>query len=323
MAGGTPVRIAHRIVSLVPMRRLILTTLVVGCHAGLADVVLATIAFCFAPIGWAFYRDTPETYGLLPDGRKPPTPTASGARQARIAGAVDEDEDEDEGTEEVVIEENWTLQEARRTVVFWTTSVSIAQLSLTGTAFVFHFRRAMHDADIPDEEVDRLYLMISISSIVSRIGGGFLLDKTSERFVMTLGMLIQGVGMTLMGWLTPEIAMVCAFIQGLSGGIMQNVTAVAYANFFGRTHLGSIQGFAQSAGVLGSALGPLPFGLAHDLTGSYFYAWVASGAVTFVNSIFCWKYMKRPVKPKPPAGSVYSPEKEVQATEGERKGLLS
>lgn len=258
---------------------------------------------------------------MLPDGRKPPTPKASGPHDAEQTTA-----DDDEGTEVVdegPIEENWTLQEARRTIVFWTTSVSIGQLSLTGTAFVFHFRRAMHDADIADDEVDRLYLMISISSIISRIGGGFLLDKTSERFVMTLGMLIQGVGMTLMGWLTPEIAMICAFIQGLSGGIMQNVTAVAYANFFGRKHLGSIQGFAQSAGVLGSALGPLPFGLAHDLSGSYFYAWVASGAVTFLNSVLCWNYMKRPVKPKPATGSVYSPEKEVQTTEDERKGLLA
>jgi hypothetical protein len=30
--------------------------------------VLALISLCFAPIGWAFYRDTPETFGLLPDG---------------------------------------------------------------------------------------------------------------------------------------------------------------------------------------------------------------------------------------------------------------
>ena len=67
-------------------------------------------------------------------------------------------------------------------------------------------------------------------------------------------MAMQAVGMTLMGWLTPETALVCAFIQGCSGGIMQNVTAVAYANFFGRKHLGAIQGFAQSAGVLGASV---------------------------------------------------------------------
>ena len=155
---------------------------------------------------------------------------------------------------EPAIEENWTLQEARRTVVFWATSISIGQLSLTGTAFVFHFRRAMHDAAIPDDQVDRLYFYISVAGLVSRVAGGFLLDKTSERFVMTLGMLLQGVGMTLMGWLTPETAIFCAFIQGLSGGIMQNVTAVAYANFFGRTHLGSIQGFAALVLVISGPL---------------------------------------------------------------------
>lgn len=39
--------------------------------------------------------------------------------------------------------------------------------------------------------MDRLYFLISIASIISRVGGGFLLDKTSERFVMAFGMLIQ------------------------------------------------------------------------------------------------------------------------------------
>eukprot|EP01052_Picozoa_sp_SAG31_P026194 SAG31_NODE_2356_length_5874_cov_17.280000_6_plen_180_part_00 len=173
----------------------------------------------------------------------------------------------------------------------------------------------MHDADIPDEEVDRLYLLISLSSIISRVFGGYLLDKTSERFVMAFGMLIQSIGMTLMGWLTPETARICAFIQGLSGGIMQNVTAVAYANFFGRRHLGSIQGFAQSAGVLGSAMGPFPFGLTHDLSGSYFWAWIISGAATFANMFFCWRYMVPPVK--------HVKVVPTEQHEAEQKGLLT
>eukprot|EP01050_Picozoa_sp_SAG11_P023043 SAG11_NODE_4518_length_1866_cov_2.148274_2_plen_67_part_00 len=46
-----------------------------------------------------------------------------------------------------------------------------------------------------DDEVDRLYLLISISSIISRVLGGYLLDKTSERFVMAFGMFIQAWGM--------------------------------------------------------------------------------------------------------------------------------
>ena len=39
--------------------------------------------------------------------------------------------------------------------------------------------------------------------------------------------------------------------------------------FFGRRYLGSIQGTAQTVGVAGASLGPLPLGAAYDLTGAY------------------------------------------------------
>ena len=97
---------------------------------------LAIISLCFAPIGWAFVRDTPEVFGLLPDGRKP----SGTPRSQPSAEDAKEGEDEDEEEEETeTIEVNWTLAEARRTVVFWTTSCSIAQLSLT-CAFCPHHR---------------------------------------------------------------------------------------------------------------------------------------------------------------------------------------
>jgi OFA family oxalate/formate antiporter-like MFS transporter len=127
---------------------------------------LALIALAFAPVGWMFIRDTPETFGLLPDGRKPPDQTSSQPQDMQQQQQQQEEEDAP------IVEENWTLEEARRTTVFWMTSFSIGQLSLTGTAFVFHFRAAMRDQDIPDSEVDRLYLLISIASVISRVGGG-------------------------------------------------------------------------------------------------------------------------------------------------------
>jgi hypothetical protein len=74
--------------------------------------------------------------------------------------------------------------------------------------------------------------------------------------------------------------------------------------------------FAQSAGVLGSALGPFPFGLVHDLYGSYFYAWFVSGAATFLNAAFCWRLMI------PPKRKV-SPGQEMGTTSAEKAGLLA
>ena len=50
---------------------------------------------------------------------------------------------------------------------------------------------------------------------------------------------------------------------------VMNVASVVFANNFGRKYLGEIQGLADSLGVLGSALGPFPFGLVKNQTGSY------------------------------------------------------
>jgi MFS family permease len=46
-------------------------------------------------------------------------------------------------------------------------------------------------------------------------------------------------------------------------------TGVLWPNYFGRKNLGSIRGFAMTTMVLGSALGPLPFGIAYDYFGGY------------------------------------------------------
>ena len=44
---------------------------------------------------------------------------------------------------------------------------------------------------------------------------------------------------------------------------------VIWPEYYGRLNLSSIRGVSMMAGVIGSALGPLPYGFAYDLLGSY------------------------------------------------------
>jgi cyanate permease len=44
---------------------------------------------------------------------------------------------------------------------------------------------------------------------------------------------------------------------------------VAWPAYFGRRHLGSIRSVGFSVGIVGAALGPIPFGLAYDFLGGY------------------------------------------------------
>ncbi len=48
----------------------------------------------------------------------------------------------------------------------------------------------------------------------------------------------------------------------------QAVAVALWPRYFGRLHIGSIQGTGQMIGVVGASLGPLPVGLAFDLAGS-------------------------------------------------------
>ena len=56
---------------------------------------------------------------------------------------------------------------------------------------------------------------------------------------------------------------------GMAGGTLMTGSAFAYASYFGRAHLGSIAGSANTIGILGAALGPIPFGVAFDLLDGY------------------------------------------------------
>ena len=58
-------------------------------------------------------------------------------------------------------------------------------------------------------------------------------------------------------------------IKGASGSFCSNVRATVYAEMYGRKYLGSVQSIASSLTVFGSAIGPFPFGIARDSSGSY------------------------------------------------------
>ena len=59
------------------------------------------------------------------------------------------------------------------------------------------------------------------------------------------------------------------FESGASGSFCSNVRATVYAEMYGRKYLGSVQSIASSLTVFGSAIGPFPFGVARDSSGSY------------------------------------------------------
>jgi nitrate/nitrite transporter NarK len=65
------------------------------------------------------------------------------------------------------------------------------------------------------------------------------------------------------------LAMAYGILFGMNNAALHTAITYVWPRYFGRKHLGSIQGAAQTIGVVGASIGPLPLGIAYDLFGSY------------------------------------------------------
>jgi sugar phosphate permease len=214
------------------------------------------------PLALVFVRRRPEAYGLRPDGDLPAVGAGGSATPAEV---------------------NWTLREALRTPAFWVIALGVASVAMFGTGLYFHLVSIFADNGLSQDIAAAVYVPISLTMALTRLGGGFLTDRVPVRVLMAVALLL----MTLALVLTPlvgsfEMALVYGVVMGIKGGLTQLVSSVVWADYFGRRHLGSIAGAASTIGSAGSALGPLPLGVARDLLGSYTLALLICAVVPLV-----------------------------------------
>lgn len=218
-------------------------------------VVLGIIVWAvLIPVAVLFIRRTPESVGLLPDGATASHPIADDApRSQLVQGAGD-----------------WTLREALRTRTFWLVFVAAGSQSLVSTALIFHQVAVLDSRGLSAGVSAAVLSVMGPVSLAGAMAGGFMSDRFPNRLLLLAGQAILGIGMLLAMVMTETWqALIYGGVIGFSSGSVITVAAVIWPNYYGRKHLGSIRGAATMAMVAGAALGPLPFALTFDLTGSY------------------------------------------------------
>tara|TARA_B100000686_G_C16415636_1_gene774478 strand:- start:376 stop:813 length:438 start_codon:yes stop_codon:yes gene_type:complete len=115
--------------------------------------------------------------------------------------------------------------------------------------------------------------MFTISAVIMALTMplfGRALDKTDARYIFSTALFLLSallVGITHVTDITTAIVYAVCF--GVLNGGQMILFGFLWANYFGRKHLGSIQGVGQTIGVVGASLGPLPLGVAFDMFGTY------------------------------------------------------
>lgn len=208
------------------------------------------LLFGMVPIGYVFFRDSPETFGLQPDGH------SGAAHKAKNA--------------ETPPEENWTRKEAMSTPAFWVIAGSAGTISMLTTGIIFHLVSIFADQGLDANTAAAVFVPLSITMAIVTLGGGMLADRLSGRYLLALVLTAQIAALFMALHLNNQwLVLLFGVTMGAISGLYRIIMSVLWANYFGRLHLGSITGVAQTVAVAGSALGPLPLGIAHDLLGNY------------------------------------------------------
>lgn len=228
------------------------------------------LLFLMAPIGFFLFRNRPEDYQLSPDG----------------INTLDRDKNQ-LASKDLLGEENWTLKESMQTRVFWILVIGLASFTMLSTGLFFHLVSILGDRGLDPSAAAAVFFPVALAAAATNLAGGFLADRIPLRFLLAFGLLLQAgsllMAQTLQG---TDTAFLFGIALGATSGIFQNLSTVVWPSFFGRENLGSIYGFTSATGVLGAALGPLPFGIVRDLTGSYQPAlFIFAGMCVFLSLI--------------------------------------
>ncbi|HKY09140.1 MAG TPA: MFS transporter [Candidatus Binatia bacterium] len=207
-----------------------------------------------------FIRKRPEDMGLLPDGEKPSHQTEPAETPRAGAGAARSNH------RDVA----WTRAEVLRDPTFWLLVLTFGIASIGIAGLNLHIFSFVTDIGYSPLIAASFMSTIALTQFASTLVWGTMADKFDIRKISFIQFAIQGTGLVLM-ITSADIRLVYGgfflYGTGLAGSFV--LREVIWANFFGRTSLGTVRGLSLFFSHLFAASGAPFFGFLHDRTGSY------------------------------------------------------
>lgn len=190
--------------------------------------------------------DKPEDRGLYPDGDAKPT-------EAAAASAL----------------QGLTRKQACATPAFYILAAGWFAIAMLVTTLHFYQVSILRTQGVSVEIAARVFPVSAVAMMLAMPFVGRAFDHVRTRFVFGTGLLVTAaslIGITFVQDLTDAIAY--AILFGINNAFSMTMFGYLMPRYFGRRHLGSLQGTGQMVAVVGASLGPLPVGLAFDLLDS-------------------------------------------------------
>ena len=182
-----------------------------------------------------------------------------------------------------------TLGQALRTWAFWLFALASSAFGLVYSGIALFNQSILELRGFPAETYHRTLVVSTMVGLVCNFGAGWLGQKWPMQRLIGIGMAVLAASLAGLPMVRTGLHVdLYAAAMGAAGGIVTVVFFSVWGQMFGRTHLGRIQGCAQAATVVASAVGPLLLAGTLARTGSYDLLFFGLAGVVSMLGIASW-----------------------------------
>ena len=217
-----------------------------------------------------FVRTRPEDVGLLPDGDAvPPIPMGPLVDAPGHVGIVEE--------------RSLSRAEALRTPAFWMLLLSFGFVGFGIMGFQANWLPYLRESGFSSTEASAGIAIYGGLSGLSRPLWGLMGEHIAPRYLLAASTVITAFSILL--FLNVRTVPALSGYMVLAGIFMGGyliLRALLASNYFGRAHIGSVNGALRPLEMGTGALSPLLFGALYDMNGDYTIAFIVAGAGWFL-----------------------------------------
>jgi MFS family permease len=147
--------------------------------------------------------------------------------------------------------------------------VILATPPLVLTAILFHATSVLELSGLSLTAAGATLSVFGAASGLSTILAGILADRLAARRLLTLMCVVLTASALVLVAPGATAAFLGFALLGVGGGVFGVAAGVVWARQYGLRQLGTLQGTAFAAQIVGAALGPLPLAVSHAASGSY------------------------------------------------------
>ena len=168
-------------------------------------------------------------------------------------------------------------------------------MAMLVTTLHFYQVTILTNQGITTEFAASLFTVSAFAMVVFMPLVGKFFDNFPTKYVLATGLLINSISLISITYSSSDAySLFYAISFGINNAFSMTMFGYIWPRYFGRKHLGSIQGTGQMIGVIGASLGPLPVGFAIDYLGSSLVTIRCLSVYPIIMAIIIIMFLKSP-----------------------------